>query len=246
MAALCPLCGCAGSCNAIITIKVLGCPIDATGLALGSSPLPGATVAWNQVATSTSGSATTDALGFASFTYQNTGSVDFSVSATRYTTQGFSITPVCNHTTTSTRLLVAASGYKCLPGGCGYFCKYPVATTLYFTSPATGATLTMTFASGAWDVFELLTLTPVCDTSGGHAVNMHWIFTGCLDGSHSVCTGGDNVTAISTTGVGPIATYSRSDMVAVTSAVTCPVPGAFTANGTFANMYFSGSWALTE
>lgn len=243
----CCNCPSGGTCNAVISVTARGCPVNATDAGLGSSLFPGATVAWNQVATGTSGSGTTDGSGNVQFTFQNTGQVDFTVSATRYTTLTFSITPVCNHTTTSVRLLVPATGYACLPGGCGRYCKYPLNKTMFLTSPATGATLTMLFVSGAWSVSELVTVSPVCDLPGSHAVNFAWSFDGCFADGHLVCSGGDGVTGCSNGGIGCVATYSAADVTVSTSSLACPVPpGIFTANGSFSNMYFSGSWAITE
>lgn len=203
------------------------------------------------------GSGTTDSGGNAGPYSVGVGTLTWTVSAPRFTTQTGTCTisgTSCGDACSINVTLVAASGYVCTDS-----CDYPIATTLYYGGPPGNVTLTYEIGVG-WvgcgTFMGSVGVPPNCITCEEGEVNFSmnwqpgeisynsWANTTLTCWDAGVCSGGGSVTP----------TCSLPNNIAFVGTITtnvCPVPN-FTSSGNntggvglFQSVY-NGEWEVTE
>jgi hypothetical protein len=223
------------SCNATLSGILSGCIYQGY-----TNPIPG--IAWTATQSgSTVASGTTDASGtIAAFTVHSTAPVTMAFSGlpARAGIVPYNVTPICGSTVPcGTSINLSGSGaYVCIAQRSYQtnYCLYPIATTLYLTSPISGNLVTLSYVPSAtlWSGAESYPLSP-SPCGGGVTPVVAWIYypdAGQLQGSYRCGSG------------------SLVSIGSATMSHTCPtVSSGFTANGTFAGTYANGnSCPITE
>jgi hypothetical protein len=222
------------SCNATLSGVLSGCTYQGY-----ANPIPG--IAWTATQSgSVVASGTTNASGtITAFVVHSTAPVTIAYSGlpARAGINPYNVTPLCGSTVPcGTSINLSGSGaYVCIAQRSYQtnYCLYPIATTLYLTSPISGNLVTLTYVPSAtlWSGAESSALSP--PPCGATTPTIAWIYypdAGQLQGSYRCGTG------------------SLVSIGSATMSHNCPTASSgFSANGTFTGTYGNGnSCPITE